>query len=281
MSTLLGSMRGMEPTPSQSPDIARLRAFNRTYTRRLGFLHDRLDDSPFSMAEARVLYELAQRDQPIASEISDALGIDPAQLSRILTQFERQGLVKRRQSPKHAKHKLLTLTRAGRRGFQELNAATNTAIGRLLAGLSPSDRTGLLDATGMITRLLDPIETQARPAFELRPPRTGDLGWITHRQAVLYAEEYGWDWTYEALVAEIVANFVKAFDPAREQVWIAEADGKLVGSIFLVATSDPAVAKLRLLYVEPSARGMGIGRSGRGLHPSGTRGGLSHPRALD
>jgi DNA-binding MarR family transcriptional regulator/GNAT superfamily N-acetyltransferase len=248
----------MTVPPSQ---IAELRAFNRVYTRRIGLLHDRLDGSPFSLAEARVLYELAHRREPIASEIAEALDIDRGQLSRILKHFERQGLISRRQSESHAKHKLLALTAAGRRAFRDLNGATNASVGIFLAGLSPGSRAKLIKAAGTMTHLLESEAAKSTPSYVLRPPCVGDLGWVVHRQAVLYAEEYGWDWTYESLAAEILAAFVRNFEPAREQAWIAETNGAIVGSVFLVATPDPAVGKLRLLYVEPSARGNGIGRA--------------------
>ena len=241
--------------------IAELRAFNRAYTRRIGLLHDRLDGSPFALAEARVLYELAHRREPIASEIAAALDADRGQLSRILKRFERHGLISRRPSAAHAKQKLLTLTAAGRRAFHDLNRATNASVDGFLAGLTPGSRIGLIEAAGTMTRLLEGEAAKATRSHVLRPPRVGDLGWVVHRQAVLYAEEYGWDWTYESLAAEILAAFVRNFDAAREQAWIADMNGAIVGSIFLVATADSSVAKLRLLYVEPSARGSGIGRA--------------------
>jgi DNA-binding MarR family transcriptional regulator/GNAT superfamily N-acetyltransferase len=241
--------------------IAELRAFNRVYTRRIGLLHDRLDGSPFALAEARVLYELAHRREPIAAEIATALDIDRGQLSRILKRFERQRLISRRQSGSHAKQKLLALTAPGRRAFRDLNRATNTSVGTFLASLTAGSRAGLIEAAGTMTHVLEGEAAKATPSYVLRPPRVGDLGFVVHRQAILYAEEHGWDWTYESLAAEILAAFVRNFDAAREQAWIADIDGAIVGSIFLVATPDPAVAKLRLLYVEPSARGKGIGRA--------------------
>jgi GNAT superfamily N-acetyltransferase len=153
------------------------------------------------------------------------------------------------------------LTPAGRRAFRDLNRATNNAVGKFLAALSPRARGDLVDAADTMKRLLEGDTPISSPPFSLRPPRVGDLGFVLHRQAVLYAEEYAWDWTYEALAAGILAQFIGNFDPAREQAWIAEMNGEIVGSVFLVATPDPAVGKLRLLYVEPSARGHGIGRA--------------------
>ncbi|MBO9500030.1 MAG: MarR family transcriptional regulator [Novosphingobium sp.] len=251
----------MQTQPADPADIAALRAFNRVYTRRIGLLHDRLDDSPFSLAEARILYELAHRERPIASDLSDALDMDRAQLSRILRRFEKKGLVAREQSPHHAKHMLLTLTDAGRAAFDALVDATTASVGRFLSALPADSRRQLLVSTRAVTALLSGASKADKQAFRLRAPKVGDLGWVIHRQAVLYGEEYGWDWTYEALIAGILSAFVNGFDAAREQVWIAEADGAVVGSIFLMATDDPATAKLRLLYVEPTARGMGIGRA--------------------
>lgn len=251
----------MQTSHSEAADIAALRAFNRLYTRRIGLLHDRLDQSPFSLAEARILYELAHRDRPIASTLADALDMDRAQLSRILRRFERQGLIKREISTAHAKHKLLVLTAAGRKAFEALEDATVASVGRFLSGLPSASRCQLLTSTQVMTDLLEAERGEARRAFRLRAPEVGDLGWVVHRQAALYAQEYGWDWTYEALVAEILAQFVRSYDASRERAWIAEADGAIAGSIFLMATDDPTTAKLRLLYVEPSSRGMGVGRA--------------------
>lgn len=251
----------MQHTAPEPADIAALRAFNRIYTRRIGLLHDRLDESPFSLSEARILYELAHRDRPIASDLSSGLDMDRAQLSRVLKRFEKQGLIVREQSPHHAKHILLTLTPAGHAAFEALNDATTASIGRFLVALPAGSRRQLLSATRSMAQLLATEARPDKPACRLRAPKVGDFGWIIHRQAVLYSEEYGWDWTYEALIAGIVAAFVQNFDAARERAWIAEADGAVAGSIFLMATDDPETAKLRLLYVEPSARGMGIGRA--------------------
>jgi DNA-binding MarR family transcriptional regulator/GNAT superfamily N-acetyltransferase len=254
-------MAGMQTLLVEAADIAALRAFNRLYTRRIGLLHDRLDRSPFSLAEARILYELVHRDRPIASTLAEALDMDRAQLSRILRRFERQGLLMRETSSAHAKHKLLVLTAAGREAFEALESATVGSVGRFLSDLPSGSRRQLLAATQVMTRLLGAEPQKAKHAFRLRAPEAGDLGWVIHRQAALYAQEYGWDWTYEALIAGILAQFVKSYDAARERAWIAEADGAIAGSIFLMATDVPATARLRLLYVEPSARGRGVGRA--------------------
>jgi DNA-binding MarR family transcriptional regulator/GNAT superfamily N-acetyltransferase len=238
--------------------IDRLRRFNRFYTRQLGLLDERLSQSPFSLTEARVLYELAHRISPTAAEIARDLGLDKAQLSRILKRFRTQRLLASAPSAAHAKHQLLSLTPAGRRAFDALEQATVTEIGALLAPLSQAKRRRLIQAAEAIEETLSP-PAAAAPAFILRDPEVGDLGWVIHRQAALYAAEYGWDWTFEALVAEILGDFVRNFDPSREQAWLAGRHGEIVGSIFLVRGDDAAIGKLRLLYVEPSARGLGIG----------------------
>lgn len=239
-------------------EIAKVRAFNRSYTQAFGFLRDRLDGSPFALTEARVLYEIAHGDSPTAAEIGRALDLDKAQLSRVIAKLRRSGLVKASPSPQHAKHQLLSLTQKGKHAFESLNAATQEAIGAKLASLVPEARTHLVQSMDAITASLAPAGGKKRD-FSFRDPKPGDLGWITHRQAALYAEEYDWDWTYEALVARILGEFVESFDPKCEKAWVAMADGRIAGSIFLMKSDRPKVAKLRLLYVEPWARGRGIG----------------------
>jgi DNA-binding MarR family transcriptional regulator/GNAT superfamily N-acetyltransferase len=236
-------------------DIAALRAFNRLYTRKLGLLNPRLDNSPFSLTEARVLYELAHRDDPTAAEITRALDLDPAQLSRTLKRFEARGLVQTSEHPNGGRSRPIGLTPAGQAAYAALEQNTKDAIGELLETLPEGKRGSLLEATETIRRVFEPAA-----GIVLRDPRPGDLGWIIHRQSVLYAREYGWTQDYEALVAKILAAFVETFDPAREAAWIAEADGKVVGSIFLVRGDAPGVGKLRLLYVEPEMRGTGVGK---------------------
>jgi DNA-binding MarR family transcriptional regulator/GNAT superfamily N-acetyltransferase len=236
--------------------IADLRAFNRLYTRKLGLLNPHLDASPFSLTEARILYELAHRTDPSAAEITRALGLDPAQLSRTLKRFEARGLVETAQHPGGGRSRSIRLTTAGRDAFAALEGNTREAIAGLLRDLPAPKRETLLTAAQSIRQVFDEA-----PAAEvvLRDLRPGDLGWIIHRQAVLYTREYGWTQAYEALVARILADFVQAFDPAREAAWIAEIDGRVVGSIFLVRGDAPEVGKLRLLYVEPDTRGRGVG----------------------
>lgn len=238
--------------------IDRLRRFNRFYTRQLGLLDERLSRSPFTLAQARVLYELAHRDCPTAAEIARDLGLDPAQLSRILKALRAERLLASAPSATHAKRQLLSLTPAGRKAFDALEQATRAEIGALLAPLGEAGRRRLMQAAAAIEETLGP-SAAAAPPFILRGPEVGDLGWVIHRQAALYAAEYDWDWTFEALVAEILGAFVRNFDPAREQAWLAERHGEVVGSIFLVRGDNETTGKLRLLYVEPTARGLGIG----------------------
>ncbi|HSI19480.1 MAG TPA: helix-turn-helix domain-containing GNAT family N-acetyltransferase [Sphingomonas sp.] len=220
----------------------------------------RLDDSAFSLTEARILYELAHRDDATAADIGRLLGLDRGQLSRTLKSFRQRGLIGQRASPTHAKHQLLALTAQGRAAFAELDAATRNSVGALLGDLPPERRQRLLQAASAITDIFESEGTDATSRVVLRDLLVGDVGWITHRQAILYAEEYGWDISYEGLVAEILAGFVKSRDAARERAWIAEVDGAIAGSIFLMRSSQPDIARLRLLYVEPSARGLCIGR---------------------
>jgi len=238
-------------------DVAALRGFNRIYTSRLGLLDTHLDDSPFTLSEARILYELANRPDPTAAEIARALRLDPAQMSRTIKRFANRGLVATRDDPSHGRHQLLSLTEQGRAAFAALENNTRHAIGALLDGLPPFRRAAMLSAARSITRI---FEDEAPPQPMLRGLKPGDLGMVIARQAILYAEEYGWNSDYEALVARILADFHQSFDPARDAAWIAEMDGRMAGSIFLVHGDEPDVGKLRLLYVEREARGAGVGK---------------------
>ena len=237
--------------------IADVRAFNRRYTEAFGFLNDRLDDSRFPLTDARLLYEIAHGDGLTAAAIERRLGMDKAQISRSLGRLVRQELIESLPAPHHAKHRELRLTAAGAAAFAELNGQTQTAIGTRLAALDSIRRAQLIDGMAAVTAALD---SSGSANVTVRDLRVGDIGWITHRQAVLYAEEYGWDWTYEALIARIMADFIEGFDAARDAAWVAEVDGRTMGSVFLVRGDRPGTAKLRLLYVEPAARGLGIGR---------------------
>jgi DNA-binding MarR family transcriptional regulator/GNAT superfamily N-acetyltransferase len=238
-------------------DVAALRGFNRVYTTQLGLLDAHLDQSPFTLSEARILYELANRSDPTAAEIARALRLDPAQMSRTISRFVNRGLVATRDDPSHGRHLLLSLTERGQTAFAALEDNTRRAVGALLDGLSPFRRTAMLSAARTITRIFEE-EAASRPV--LRGLKPGDLGLVTARQAILYTEEYGWNGDYEALVARILADFHQSFDPARDAAWIAEMDGRMAGSIFLVHGDEPDVGKLRLLYVERDARGSGVGK---------------------
>ena len=243
---------------SLSPRIAAVRRFSRFYTRQIGLLQDGLLDSPFSLAEARVIYELAQRGTATAAELAGALTLDQGYLSRILRGFEGRGLLRREPSGTDRRQTLLTLTPEGRDAFAALDAGSQAQVAALLGRLAPAQQNRLIAALREAEALLGADPPAAAEPCLLRAPQAGEMGWIVHRQAVLYAQEYQWDTGYEALVAEIVARFVQNFDAARERCWIAERDGAVVGSVFLVRKSDE-MAQLRLLYVEPAARGLGIG----------------------
>ncbi|HEV7608506.1 MAG TPA: helix-turn-helix domain-containing GNAT family N-acetyltransferase [Steroidobacteraceae bacterium] len=238
--------------------VETIRAFNRFYTRQIGLLEESLLDSGFTLTECRVLYELAHRTAPTAAQIGNALGLDAGYLSRILAKFEQRKLVRRTDSKQDVRAAHVGLTAAGRKAFAPINAAAREHIDGLLKPLGAGDVGALTDAMGVVRRVLG--DSRAEPnAYQLRDLEVGDVGWIVHRQAMLYTREYGWDTTYEALVADILSGFIKSFDAQRERSWIAERDGQIIGSVFVMRESDD-VAKLRLLYVEPSARGLGVGR---------------------
>lgn len=234
-----------------------IRDFNRFYTRQIGLLDQGFLGSPFTLTEVRVLYELAHRDNPTATGIAHELSLDPGYLSRLLKRLERQGHLARGRDAEDGRQRPLRLTGAGRRVFEQLDRASGERITTMIAGLTPAQVGELVGSMQTVRRMLQSDASES--AYSLRPLRIGDIGWIIHRQGVLYADEYGWDVTYEGLVAEILGSFVKRFDPASENAWVAERNGTIVGSVFLVRESA-TVAKLRLLYVEPSARGLGIGR---------------------
>ena len=244
-------------TPAD-PRVDAVRRFNRLYTRRIGALRPGLLDSPFSLAEARLLYELAHRERPAAAELARDLGLDAGYLSRLLRGLERRRLISRERSKSDARQSLLSLTAAGRRTFATLDTRSSAEVRAMLGKLSDAGQRRLVEAMRDVERLLGAAPEPKVP-YLLRPHRPGDMGWVVHRHAALYAQEYGWDERFEALVAKIVAKFIDGFDPKRERCWIAERDGAIVGSAFLVKKS-PTIAQLRMLYVEPDARGLGIGK---------------------
>ena len=239
--------------------VAAVRRFNRFYTRQIGLLQETLLRSPFSLTEARVLYELGRHAPTHATALGRELGLDAGYLSRILRGFERRGLLERTPSKTDGRQHVLALTGQGRNAFARLDGASRREIGTLLALLPTARQQRLVAAMHVIEQLLGgPPQPARSAAYRVRPHRPGDMGWVVHRHGVLYAREYGWDARFEALVAEIVARFIKRYDPKRERCWIAEREGEIVGSVFLVRRSD-RVAQLRLLLVEPHARGLGIG----------------------
>ena len=244
------------PQPDFEPDVAAVRAFNRFYTRKLGVLDQQLLKSPFSLSEARVLYELAQRQELSAKEIGAELGLDAGYLSRIMQSFDEAGLISREPLPTDRRQYRLALTAKGRKAFEELERSTNDHIAAMLEGLPPGGKARLTSSMTDIQRLLG--DAASRPAT-LREPRPGDMGWVVQSHGALYAREYGFDSSFEALVAEIAAKFLASFDASRERCWIAEIDGAQVGSIFLVRYTDD-VAKLRLLLIDPAGRGQKLGQ---------------------
>ena len=231
-----------------------VRAFNRFYTRQIDLLQEGILDSDLSLTEARVLFELAHRKNPTATELGSELALDPGYLSRILDSFVRQGYVKKL-SGADRRQRHLSLTAAGRKAFASLNAKSHQQAAAMLARLSDAGRAQLLAAMKSIENILG---GKPPAPYTLRFHRPGDIGWITHRHGVLYAQEYGWDEKFEAMVAGIAQKFIEHFDPQRERCWIAEQDGNIIGSVTLVKKTA-TVAKLRMLYVEPTARGLGLG----------------------
>jgi len=239
-------------------DVERVRAFNRFYTQRIGVLSEGLLASPFTLTQVRVLWELAHRTDLSAGELTRALSLDAGYLSRILADFERRGLLTRTVSKMDRRRSHLVLTKKGERAFAPLDQRSHDEVAAMLGALTYDEQRRMLAAYSTVESLLGD-RTQRMTPFVLRSHRAGDIGWVVSRHGALYQQEYGWDQTFEALVAEIGAKFLREFDPAREHCWIAERDGAPVGSVFCVAQSR-RVAKLRLLLVEPAARGLGLGR---------------------
>ena len=243
--------------PAAMPDqIAAVRRFNRFYTRRIGVLDRTFLGGPYALGEIRSLYEITQGDGVTPKALADRLSLDPGQLSRILARLERDGMIRRERSPADGRSVTLWATETGRRTQGELNARSNEQVEGLIAPLPQDARARLTEAMSEVETLLAAGSSRE---IILRPHRVGDMGWVTWRHGVLYAREYGWDERFEAMVARIAADFIENFDPDRERCWIAERDGEIVGSIFLVK-GDGDEGKLRLLLTEPTARGSGLGK---------------------
>ena len=237
--------------------VGAVRRFNRFWTRRIGVLREGYLESPFSLTEVRVLYELARSEETTASELGKELGLDAGYLSRILRGFQGRGLISKKPSKTDGRRSLLRLTEEGQETFAPLDARSREDVGAMLGALSVAEQDRLIGAIRTVEELLG-AQSEAKVPFLLRPHEPGDMGWVVHRHGILYAREYGWDERFEALVARIVADFVDNFDPAKERCWIAESDRAILGCVFIVKESD-TVAKLRLLLVEPEARGLGLG----------------------
>jgi DNA-binding MarR family transcriptional regulator/L-amino acid N-acyltransferase YncA len=238
--------------------VEAIRRFNRLYTSRIGVLQEGHLDSPYSLTEARILYELGQRPEMTAKELCGVLGLDQGYVSRILARFQKQGLISKRASAEDGRAQDITLTKSGRKSYVSLDLRAHAAIAALLEGKAEAAQRDIARAARTLERLLG--EAPQKPApLVIRPPKPGDFGWIIHRHGVLVAREYGWDMGFEAIVAEIIGAFGKNTDPLRERCWIAEREGEILGCIFL-AKEDERTARLRLLYVEPAARGQGLGR---------------------
>jgi DNA-binding MarR family transcriptional regulator/RimJ/RimL family protein N-acetyltransferase len=242
--------------PTATADIAAIRAFNRFYTARIGALRDGLLATAHPLPEARVLYELGQRAATDVGDLRRALDLDAGYLSRLLARLEEQRLVARERSPDDARRQRVALTQAGRAAYRTLDERSSAEIATLLDGLRDEDRRRLRRAMDTVREILDGTPRPA--AFALRAPGPGDFGWVVQRHGVLYAEEYGWDQSMEALVARVVADYAHGHDSERERAWIAEVAGRPAGSIFCVRRDDRA-AQLRLLLVDPEVRGTGIG----------------------
>ena len=237
--------------------VEAIRRFNRLFTRRIGVLREGLLHSSYSLAEARVLFELANREELSASELVRELGLDPGYMSRTLGGLERQGLVEKVRSETDGRRRILSLTAEGEEAFKVLDSRSREEVSEMLGGLSEEEQRRLLEAMRTIEGIFEKGLKFSEP-FVLRPHEPGDMGWVVHRHGVLYAGEYGWDERFEALVARIVADFIDGYDPKKERCWIAEMGGDRVGCVFVMKASD-TVAKLRLLLVEPEARGVGLG----------------------
>ncbi len=251
--------RSADPRSTESR-VALVRRFNRFYTRQLGVLRKTYLDSPYSLGEARVLYEIFSRRAPTASDIGRALDLDAGYLSRALRNFEKRGLIERKASANDARQSHLALSPRGRKAFAPLERRSHRDMAALLDRLAPAEQDRLVAAMSTIEALLGgiPEDRPVERRYTLRAPRPGDFGWIVKRHAELYAQEYGWVAPFEGVCAQIVADFVNKYDRDRERCWIAAMDGNNVGSIMLARETE-SVARIRLLLVDPKARGLGLG----------------------
>lgn len=245
-----------------SAEIGQVREFNRYYTRKIGVLQERLVDSEFSLTEVRILFELANGGAMTSGQIIAALELDAGYLSRILRKFEEKRLIRRVANPNDARQSLISLSREGAKAFSVLNERSSEHVANMISRLTVEQRRRLVSAMSEIKSLLDPENANGKGEHEivLRTHEPGDIGWIIHRHGVLYAQEYAWDVNFEMLVAQIALKFLREFDPRFERCWIAENKGERVGTVMCVKGDTPGEAKLRLLLVEPTARGLGVGR---------------------
>ena len=247
------------PVENLEDRISAVRRFNRFFTRQIGVLREGLLHSPYSLTDARIIYELAHRDIVTAADLGRELGLDAGYLSRIVSRLEQQGLLERLPSKSDGRQRLLRLTPAGEQAFALLDQRARDEVAEMLHNLNEEEQQRLLTSMQTIESVFDQGKSFkfAEPFF-LRSHESGDMGWVTHRHGVLYRQEYGWDERFEALVAQIVSDFINNYNPARERCWMAEMGGEIVGSVFVVQSSE-TVAKLRLLLVEPKARSLGLG----------------------
>ena len=247
------------PADNLEDRVSAVRRFNRFFTRQIGVLREGLLHSPYSLTEARIIYELAHCDVVTAADLGRELGLDAGYLSRLVSRLEQQGLLDRLPSESDGRQRLLRLTPAGEQAFALLDKRARDEVAEMLHNLSEEEQQRLLTSMQTIESVFDKGKNFkfAEPFF-LRSHESGDMGWVTHRHGVLYRQEYGWDERFEALVAQVVSDFINNYKPARERCWIAEMGGEIVGSVFVVQASE-TVAKLRLLLVEPKARGLGLG----------------------
>lgn len=243
-----------------SERVSAVRKFNRGFAKRIGLLQEGLLESPYSLTEARILFEIGTHTDFTASHLSKELGLDGGHLSRILARLEKRGLIGKTRSEADGRQRFLRLTAKGKEAFELVNSRASDEVAVMLGALSDEEQKRILKAMEAIENLLLKNNNESPQTYILRQHEPGDMGWIVYRHGVLYAQEYGWNEEFEALVAQICADFLNNYNPKRERCWIAELDGEIIGSVFLSQSEDKDTAKLRVLLVEPRARGMGIGK---------------------